>query len=321
MNAIPAAPDPILVTVRTFVRAESDTYMAQLLQRTGGVNRWHHDRQPAAVDAQTVIRQNRDTLYSFAIADLRAGATLTLPQTSGRYQTAMIVNQDHFINRVFDQPGSYALTVAEFDTPYVLVAVRTLVDPTDAADIRAVNAVQDQLTLEAPSTTPFTPPAYDQASLNATRAALLELSRGVTDFHDAFGSQQQTDPIIHLIGTASGWGGLPAAQAFYLNVEPRLPVGHYPLTVGEVPVRAFWSISVYNQAGYFEPNALGRYTVNSVTAARNADGTVTVNFGGDASLPNQIPIMEGWNYAVRLYQPEPAILDGTWTFPALDATA
>jgi hypothetical protein len=44
-----------------------------------------------------------------------------------------------------------------------------------------------------------------------------------------------------------------------------------------------------------------------------------VNFGGDADLPNQIPIMDGWNRVVRLSRPEPEILDGSWTFPGLDA--
>jgi hypothetical protein len=36
---------------------------------------------------------------------------------------------------------------------------------------------------------------------------------------------------------------------------------------------------------------------------------------GIPDLVNQIPIMGGWNYVVRLYQPEPEILDGSWTFP------
>jgi hypothetical protein len=46
--------------------------------------------------------------------------------------------------------------------------------------------------------------------------------------------------------------------------------------------------------------------------------SVTIHFGGDPDLPNQIPIMEGWNYTVRLYQPEPELLGGRWTYPALD---
>jgi len=85
-----------------------------------------------------------------------------------------------------------------------------------------------------------------------------------------------------------------------------------------VPVRAFWSVSVYNRRGSLEPNDLGRYSVNSVTAQAGDDGTVTINFGGDPILPNHIPIMDGWNYVVRLYQPEPQILDGSWTFPGLE---
>ena len=73
----------------------------------------------------------------------------------------------------------------------------------------------------------------------------------------------------------------------------------------------------YGRSGFFEKNELGRYSVNSVTARAGDDGCVTINFGGDPSLPNHLPIMAGWNYVVRLYQPGPPILDGSWTFPAL----
>ncbi len=258
---------------------------------------WRHVREPAPVDAQTVIRLNRDTLYSTCLVNLSGGAHITLPEAGGRYQTAMVVNEDHYINRVLDTPGRHALSEEEIGTPYALVAVRTLV--------------------EAPSCRPFAAPEYDEATLTATRQALLELARGLPDARDTFGSREQTDPVRHLIGTAAGWGGLPSDQAYYLGVEPGLPAGHHVLHIGEVPVRGFWSISVYNRDGYFEPNPLGRYG----TAVRDADGAVTVSFGGDPSAPNHIPVMDGWNYTVRLYQPDPAILHGTWTFPALDAPA
>ena len=33
-----------------------------------------------------------------------------------------------------------------------------------------------------------------------------------------------------------------------------------------------------------------------------------------------LPIMEGWNYAVRLYRPRPEILDGSWKFPSAEPT-
>jgi hypothetical protein len=313
--------DPFRVSVLNFCRAESDTYFAKLQDDAGGVNTWHHFRTPAPIDEQNVIRLNRDTLYSVCIANIGQGATLIMPDSAGRYQTVMIINQDHYINRVFEAPGEYSLTTQELGSPYVLVAARTFVDPNDPADLQAVAALQDQLRIVAQSDRPFTRPAYDAESLTATRAALLELARGLEGFGNAFGSKEQVDPIMHLLGTAAGWGGLPKEQAMYLNMEPRLPVGHYTLTVGNVPVGAFWSISVYNPEGYFEKNALGRYTVNSVTAQRNPDGTATINFGGDPANPNMIPIMDGWNYMVRLYRPGPALLNGSWSFPVIDQAA
>jgi hypothetical protein len=58
--------------------------------------------------------------------------------------------------------------------------------------------------------------------------------------------------------------------------------------------------------------------VNNITATPGADGSITVHFGGcgDNRL-NCLPIMDGWNYIVRLYQPRPEILDGSWTFPSI----
>jgi hypothetical protein len=183
-----------------------------------------------------------------------------------------------------------------------------------------VHDLQDQLALSSESAQPFEHPDYDDASFTATRTAILELAKGIGGFDHAFGRRDAVDPVLHLLGTAAGWGGLPESEAFYENVEPGLPVGHYTLTIGEVPVDAFWSISVYNAAGFFEANERNANSVNSITATRNADGTVTVHFGGCADdPPNCLPIMEGWNYLVRLYRPHPEILDGSWRFPSLDA--
>ena len=64
--------------------------------------------------------------------------TLTMPDAKGRYQTAMVVDQDHYIERVFDRPGTYHLDTGTFATPFVAIAVRTLVDPNDPSDVAAV---------------------------------------------------------------------------------------------------------------------------------------------------------------------------------------
>jgi hypothetical protein len=86
--------------------------------------------------------------------------------------------------------------------------------------------------------------------------------------------------------------------------------------VKDVPVDGFWSVSVYNAAGYYQPNKLNAYTLNSITAKKGDDGTVAVQFGGcNSKVANCLPIVKGWNYMVRLYRPRAEILDGRWTFP------
>jgi hypothetical protein len=57
----------VMVNVDNFARAESDRTCAAVQQQAGGVNRWFHYRAPTPVDQQTVIRMNRDTLYSGAV--------------------------------------------------------------------------------------------------------------------------------------------------------------------------------------------------------------------------------------------------------------
>ena len=306
------------VNVDNFVRAETDRMFAALEAQAGGVNQIHHHREPTPIDEQTVIRMNRDTLYSVAIVDISQGATLTIPDAGGRYVSVMVVNQDHYVNRVFHDAGDYALTVDEFDTPWVTVAARILVDPADSDDVKAVNALQDQFALAAKSSDAFEIPEYDTASFDTTREALLTLAHGLSAFEHSFGVKASVDPVHHLVSTASGWGGLPAEEAWYVNVEPRKPVGEYKLTVRDVPVDGFWSISVYNADGFFEPNDRDAYSVNNVTATPNDDGSVTIHFGGcDDDRPNCLPIMEGWNYGVRLYRPRKEILDGSWAFPSI----
>ena len=72
---------------------------------------------------------------------------------------------------------------------------------------------------------------------------------------------------------------------------------------------------MYNKQGFFDPNDQDAYSVNSLTGTPNEDGSFTIHFGGAPGSVNHLPITEGWNYTVRLYQPRKEILDGTWKFP------
>ena len=316
-----AANAPIHVNADNFVRAETASQIDRFLKTFvgGKVNTWVHIRIPTPIDGQTVIRMNRDTLYSATVVDISKGATLTIPDSGDRYLSVMIINEDHYINKVFHEAGVYELTTDEFHTPYVMASVRILVDSSDPADIEKVNVLQNQMTIKAASARPYVYPNYDPASYEASYEPLIQLSRGLPDARRMFGKKEEVSEVRHLIGTAFGWGGLPDYEANYLNVEPNLPAGAYQLTVRDVPVDAFWSISLYNKNGYFEENQYNAYSVNNISGTPNKDGSFTVHFGGDPSNVNYLPTMEGWNYMVRLYQPREEILDGTWAFPVLEA--
>jgi len=77
-------------------------------------------------------------------------------------------------------------------------------------------------------------------------------------------------------------------------------------------------VTIYNADGYISANQLGVYSFNNVTAKPNNDGSITINFGAcEDGRINCLPISEGWNYAVRMYEPRQEILDGSWRFPSI----
>jgi hypothetical protein len=309
------------VNVDNFKRAESDTYFSKFV-KDSGLGKFAHRREPTAIDKQDVIRMNRDTLYSSAVIDLSASpATVTLPAAAGRFMAMQVINEDHYTVDVIYQAGARTFTKEQVGTRYVLCLVRTFVDPGDPSDLVKVHSLQDTLTVTQSQTGTFEVPDWDRTSLDAIRNALNALihANGGVDSARMFGRKDQVDPVQHLLGTAAGWGGNPLSDAYYSGVVPEKNDSRtlYQLTVTNVPVDGFWSISVYNKDGFFEKNSRGVYSVNNVTATPNTDGSVTVQFGGepDAGTPNCIPISPGWNYLVRMYRPRKDILDGTWKFP------
>ncbi len=312
-----AATDSKTVNIDSFVRAESDTAI-QKVYDLAGLGKFFHIRTPVPLDQQKVIRMNRDTLYSSAILDLSKPATVTLPDTGGRYMSLHVISQDHYMFAT-SKPGKHKLTQKKVGTRYAYLIVRVFVDANDAKNVVAANAIQDKLSVKG-GIGSLDIPKWDQAQLKTAREALNTLAKMGSDASRAFGTRDQVDPLQHLAGAASGWGGLPEKNAFYeIEVVEKNDGTPHTITVKDVPVDAFWSITVYNSKGYIEENELGVYSYNNVTAKANKDDSITINFGNcDDGRINCLPITKGWNYAVRMYEPRQQILDRSWKFPDIE---
>ena len=313
------AADTIPVTVDNFIRAESDKYFSARVALSG-IGNLGQVRELMPIDKQTVIRSNRDTLYSAGVFDLEAGpVTITLPDPGKRFMSALIIDQDEYALTTVYAPITFTVSKDDIETRYVLIGVRTFVKPNDPRDVKAAHALQDAIKVEQAVTGTYEVPNWDSASRDKVREDLIKRAAGFTDSRGMFGQRGKVDPERHLIGAASGWGGNAENDALYLTVVPPKNDGktvHRMTIKPDVPVDAFWSISVYGADGYFHKNDRDSYSINNVTAKKDADGSVTIQFGGcGGNTTNCLPIMSDWNYWVRLYRPRKEILDGSWKFP------
>jgi hypothetical protein len=307
------------VTVESYNRAQTDVNFAGVV-KNGGFGKFRHRRELAPPVQQGIVRLNRDTLYSFAIVDLDAGpVTITLPDAGKRFSGMQVVNQDQFTRATYYGAGTHTLTREMIGTRYAIAVVRFLVDFSNKEGVEQVHALQDAIKFSQERPGTFEIPNWDQASLKKVQAALLQLGTTVSDTRRMFGANEdEVDPVKHLIGSALVWGGNPEKDALYLPITPARNDGStiHKLKVGAVPVDGFWSVTVYNSAGYLQPNQDNAYSVNSIAAKKGADGAVAIQFGGcDGKIQNCLPITQGWNYTVRLFRPRAEILDGTWSFP------
>lgn len=307
------------VNVSNFVRAESDHMIRQNMKMMGvDFGKFTHLREPTTPDNQPVIRMNQDTLYSAAVLDLSKPVTITLPEIGARYMSMHVLNQDHYMF-VESKPGTYELTEKQVGTRFGLVAIRTFYNASDPDDLAKARAVQDKISMSGGGDGPFEAPNWDTDQLAVARKALSDLSTLGFNSTYAFGRKEDVRPVDYLVGAAAGWGGLPRTAALYILTSVGKNDGKTPhaVTVKEVPVDAFWSITVYNADGYLEANDLGVNSYNNFSAKPNEDGSINIHFGGDPESTNYLPITEGWNYAIRMYQPRKEILDGAWTFPEI----
>ena len=176
-------------------------------------------------------------------------------------------------------------------------------------------------------------------SMRAHYEHVVQQHKEITS-ENMFGPRQCWPLMNHNCGTAYGWGGFPKEQAVYpaIPVPPDVALtgdGRYTITLTDVPIQAFWSITVYDAQGYVSTNEGDVYNINSAFAVADSNNNAgsskddeknekesksyTIHFGNTYTdvVPNVINIMPGWNITLRLYQPTSDYFDGTWKLPEL----
>jgi hypothetical protein len=89
------------------------------------------------------------------------------------------------------------------------------------------------------------------------------------------------------------------------------------------PVDGFWSLTMYNQDGFFIENPINRYAIgNRFPLKVNKDGSIDLYFQnaspGKDKESNWLPAPPGqFNLILRMYWPKETMLNGSWTIPPI----
>ena len=147
-----------------------------------------------------------------------------------------------------------------------------------------------------------------------------------------------TDYTARAIGDRLGIGGQRASIATYpvtLFDNTKAPltgsnryVVHIPKSSLPIPVKAFWSLTMYDTNSFFVPNPLNRYLINNLSHLRkNPDGSIDIYVQHDqpsdpTQVSNWLPAPAsglGFRLIWRLYDLDHAVfgvLDGSgWQPP------
>lgn len=91
------------------------------------------------------------------------------------------------------------------------------------------------------------------------------------------------------------------------------------------PVDGFWSLTLYDAKHFFVPNEIKRYSLGTKnkTSKYNPDGSLTIYVQADpppeAQRANWLPTPKNADFSLfmRAYWPKTAVIDGSWTPPAV----
>ncbi|HHE0526763.1 TPA: DUF1214 domain-containing protein [Vibrio parahaemolyticus] len=295
----------VKVTDENFGRAESDLYFTQQLERQP-INEFDHNRDSVTVENQMIVRSNTDLLYSTAVVDVSKGATFRLAKGNA-YQIMHFFNNNHDNHMAIYGGEEIYIDSKIAGTDYIYILMRTAT----TAGMEEAHRLQNAAVIDAKSAKPFKPAEdWDSASRDEIRTK-WEKQVNTIKTEKAFttGISATSKNKDFLIGTASGWAGLPADYAVYSSRAGSGKVECAKVTFDRPSLSydkgGYWSITTYSGKGWLMTN---NNSINSTSAVPNKDGSYTIQFApkgetcGGANNIIEVNDPE-WKFVARAYRP------------------
>lgn len=312
------------VTKKTFSFATLDVSMQNEV-KLGATNTFYHHRKPMELNKQPAVLMNRDTLYSFAIIDASHGATISVPKGDGRYISIQIMQHDHVTDHVYYGGGEYRIDPKTV-TSFVVVNIRTQVNPNDPADIAKANAIQDQYKVTFPAG--YTPRKFKVIDWNKDELKKLQEyyvkiadARGVSKTEGARGTIPQQEINV---GAAVATGLLPDEHAWYSfkTYKVKKDVCYsatYPIPGMSDPKLGFYSMTIYGDDLYLHTEE-GSSLSNHEIVLDKGGKTFTLHFGSPQTCGKDaanllIAPTDNWTLAFRVYMPEKSVQNNEYRLP------
>ena len=308
-------PDGMTATAENYPTLETSRQLL-IAQGRAAVNEFAHNRKLTPTDDQIVVRMNRDSYYSFAVVDVSAGASITIPPLpEGKYVSVQPVTMDHRIQPMSYGSGTFELATHYGTHMYLIIRLDSTLSEAEA------NAIQDGMVINAASDQPFSAEPVNKESFDAVELSLRQkLPELVKTFGPNLVNGMFTAPTDdsrglydfdkYTVGAAVGWGGAQLADNLYES-SPNFPAeGCYSATFEDPDNGAFWSFTVYDENGFMFDDVAH---MSSDIATVNDDGTYTVNMGCGADALNNLPITNDtgvFNFIVRHYIPSERVKFG-----------
>ena len=307
------------VGIMTAVQAESELMFNNAIERTGGVNRFDHAREPATPETQQIVRSQSDMLYSHGVFDASKGLTIVMPNQMTGYQSVHIFDGSHGQVAVVYAGETKQVKPEDISTTdkHVYAMMRTSTD----RGLEAANNAQDLVEMKTNSSEPYVGPGYDETQLGQAKRILAgAVPAGLVKARTAHADEivpntallkdaSDIEKYHYIMSSLLGWGLMPNEDAYYpqLGIKDNndgCTAVHYPKPPVQYEKSGYWSLTAYAMDGYLRTK---NSVVSTFVAKANEDGSYTVHVGNDAqcnSSQNHVNMPEGGaSITLRLYRP------------------